>query len=154
MAIQPGLCLTWLETPKTGFLVSRLICVFLSRGSYVDYLHISLYKVTYRVYKPCQKKTCLQGSQPGRTRNYYSNWQKSWNYCKVPKFSDARKLGCKLPKIQTKSPNLNVFCQKHANGIVNSEDPDQTAPRIVNSEDPDQTAPRIANSEDPDQTAQ
>ena len=31
-------------------------------------------------------------------------------------------------KIQTKRPNLKVFCQKHANGIANSEDPDQTAP--------------------------
>ena len=31
---------------------------------------------------------------------------------KVPKFSDARKLCCYLPKIQTESPNLRVFCQK------------------------------------------
>ena len=23
---------------------------------------------------------------------------------------------------------MNVFCQKHANGMANSEDPDQTAP--------------------------
>ena len=36
---------------------------------------------------------------------------------------------CNSPKIQTKRPNLKVFCQKHANGIANSEDPDQTAPR-------------------------
>ena len=49
-------------------------------------------------------------------------------YRKVPKFSDARKLCCNLPKIQTKSPNLRVFSQKDANGIANSEDPDQTAP--------------------------
>ena len=40
-------------------------------------------------------------------------------YHKVPKFSDARKLCCNLPKI---------FRQKDANGIANSEDPDQTAP--------------------------
>ena len=33
-----------------------------------------------------------------------------------------------VPKIQTKSLNLCVFCQKDANGIANSEDPDQTAP--------------------------
>ena len=31
-------------------------------------------------------------------------------------------------ELQTKRPNLKVFCQKHANGIANSEDPDQTAP--------------------------
>ena len=49
------------------------------------------------------------------------------NYHKVPKFSDARKLCCNLPKIQTKRPDLRVFCQKDANGIANSEDPDQTA---------------------------
>ena len=49
-------------------------------------------------------------------------------YRKVPKFSDARKLCCNIPKIQTKSQNLRVFCQKDANGIANSEDPDQTAP--------------------------
>ena len=48
-------------------------------------------------------------------------------YRKTPKISDARKLSCNLPKIQTKRPNLWVFCQKDANGIANSEDPDQTA---------------------------
>ena len=50
------------------------------------------------------------------------------NYRKVPKFSDTRKLSCSLPKIQTKRPNLKVFCQINANGIANSEDHDQTAP--------------------------
>ena len=49
-------------------------------------------------------------------------------YCKVPKFSDARKLRCNLPKIQTNRPNLSVFRQKDTDGIGNSEDPDQTAP--------------------------
>ena len=49
--------------------------------------------------------------------------------CKVPKFSDARKLCCNLPKIQTERPNLKVFCQKDANEIANSVDPDQTAPQ-------------------------
>ena len=50
-------------------------------------------------------------------------------YHEVPKFSDAKKLCCNLPKIQTKRPNLWVSCQKDANGIANCEDPDQTAPR-------------------------
>ena len=49
-------------------------------------------------------------------------------YRKVPKFSDANKLGCNLPKIQEKRPNLRVFHQKDADVIANSEDPDQTAP--------------------------
>ena len=51
------------------------------------------------------------------------------NYHKAPMFSDARKLCCNLPKIQTKEPNLRVFHQKDANGIANSVDPDQTAPQ-------------------------
>ena len=50
-------------------------------------------------------------------------------YRKVPKFSDARRLCCNLPKIQTKRPNLRVFHQKDANGIANIENSDQTAPR-------------------------
>ena len=51
-------------------------------------------------------------------------------YRTVPKFSDARKLCCKLPKIQTKRPNHRIFCPKDANGIAISEDPgDKTAPR-------------------------
>ena len=49
-------------------------------------------------------------------------------YRKASKFSDPRKPCCNKPKIQTKMPNLRVFCQKHANGIANSEDPDQTTP--------------------------
>ena len=48
-------------------------------------------------------------------------------YRKVPKFSDAKKLKCNLPKIQTKRPNFRVFSSNDANGIANSEDPDQTA---------------------------
>ena len=47
---------------------------------------------------------------------------------KVPKFSDTRNFCFNLRKSQTKRPNLKVFCKKHANGIANSEDPDQTAP--------------------------
>ena len=52
----------------------------------------------------------------------------SYSTTKVPKFSDARELCCKQPKIQTKMPNLKIFCQKDANGIANSKDPDQIAP--------------------------
>ena len=43
-------------------------------------------------------------------------------------FWKPKKLGFNLPKIQTKRPNLRILRQKDANGIVNSEDPDQTAP--------------------------
>ena len=49
-------------------------------------------------------------------------------YRRVPKFSDTRKLCCNLPKIQINRQNLMIFRLKDANGIANSEDPDQTAP--------------------------
>ena len=50
-------------------------------------------------------------------------------YCKVPKFLDARKCCCNLPKIQEKRPNpIRIFRQKDADGLANSADPDQTAP--------------------------
>ena len=49
-------------------------------------------------------------------------------YRMFPKFLDARKLCCNLPKIQENRPNLRVFHHKDADGIANSEDPDQTAP--------------------------
>ena len=52
---------------------------------------------------------------------------KQIRYRKVLKFSNARKLFCNLPKIHTKRPNLRVFRQKDANGIANSEEPDQIA---------------------------
>ena len=52
----------------------------------------------------------------------------SFEYRKVSKFSDTRKLSCNLPKIQTKRQNLLIFRLKDANVIANSEDPDQTAP--------------------------
>ena len=48
-------------------------------------------------------------------------------YRRVPKFSDARNFAVIHPKFK-QTPNPMVFCQKHANGIANSEDPDQTAP--------------------------
>ena len=51
-----------------------------------------------------------------------------WNTCrKVPKFWNARNLCLNLPKIQEKRTNSGSFRKKDANGIANSEDPDQTA---------------------------
>ena len=48
---------------------------------------------------------------------------------KVPKFSTLENFNsCNIPDIQTKGPKLWVFRRKDANGIANSEDPDQTAP--------------------------
>ena len=53
------------------------------------------------------------------------------DYRKGPKFLEARKFSCNLPKIQTKRPNLKVFCQMNANGIANSEDPDQSRSSLI-----------------------
>ena len=63
--------------------------------------------------------------------SFFEGSQLVLTYHNVPKFSDARKLCCNLPKIQTERPNLRVvfFCQNDANDIANSENPDQTAPR-------------------------
>ena len=47
------------------------------------------------------------------------------NYLKFLNFWTPK--NCNLPKIQEKRPNLGVF-QKDANGIANTEYPDQTAP--------------------------
>ena len=55
-------------------------------------------------------------------------WILDSSHSKISKFSDAKNICCNLPKIPTKRPNVRVFCQKDANGIANSEDPDQTAP--------------------------
>ena len=73
---------------------------------------------------------CLPSSQSSRILRFVfiSQNHRKDAYCKVPIFSDNRNLCCNLPKIQTKSPNLRVFCQNDANEIANSEDPDQTAP--------------------------
>ena len=49
------------------------------------------------------------------------------NHRKVPKFWDARKPCCNLYLKLKKRPKLKVFNQNDANGIANSEDPDQTA---------------------------
>ena len=72
--------------------------------------------------------SCAGWYVPVQKRVYTLKRSDKKDYRKVPKFSDTLKLCCNLPKIQTKRPNLRVFCQNDANGIANSEDPDQTAP--------------------------
>ena len=52
VAVQPGLCRTWFETPKTGFLTTRLKSLGLSSS------HIN---------GPSHEKTCLLGLRPGLT---------------------------------------------------------------------------------------
>ena len=50
-----------------------------------------------------------------------------WSTVKFLNFRMPKKLCCNLPIIQTKRPNLRVFCQNDACDIANIEDPDQTA---------------------------
>ena len=100
MAVKPRFSGTWSKTPKIGFLRTRLISVLSRENLSIEF------------------QAVIEASLPVGSKDYR----------KVPKFSDARKICCNLPKIQTKSPNLRVFRQKDANGIANSEDPDQTAP--------------------------
>ena len=49
-------------------------------------------------------------------------------YSKSPKFLDTRKLCCNHPKILTNWLYSREMSPKDADGIANSEDPDQTAP--------------------------
>ena len=51
------------------------------------------------------------------------------NTVKFLNFRTPENLAVIYLEFKTKWPNLRVFCQKDANGIANSEVPDQTAPR-------------------------
>ena len=51
------------------------------------------------------------------------------SYRKIPTFSDTYLLYCKHSKIQIKRFYYGVIPPNDANGIANSEDPDQTVPR-------------------------
>ena len=46
MAVQPGLCGTWSETPKTGFLTTRLILYFSYFCSIHAYILLALVKIS------------------------------------------------------------------------------------------------------------
>ena len=74
-----------------------------------------------------RQKLSLNYHQILSNTHFISSAEYQLVYRKVPKFWDARKLCCDLPKIKEKRPNLRVFRQKDANGIANSEDSDQTA---------------------------
>ena len=48
-------------------------------------------------------------------------------YRKVPKFLDAKNFAVIYLKFKQRGQTVGFFHQKDANGIENSEDPDQTA---------------------------
>ena len=101
------------------------------------YIQLSItFIIPHHFYQSCVQLDCfyssvlhtmLYGCLPHQAHGSYTRIRYMY-YHEVPKFSDARKLCCNLPKIQTKRTKLRVFYQKDANGKANSEDPDQTAP--------------------------
>ena len=60
------------------------------------------------------------------TYYYYHSQANLFNYRKVPEFAMQETFA--VIYLKGKRPNLCVFLRKEANGIANSEDPDQTAP--------------------------
>ena len=82
VAVQPGLCRTWTETPKTGFLRTRLIlfCLF------VSYYHKLLINLVSSI--STRKKICLIKGTPSRESlslgfltRYDSNEHVQLHYC-------------------------------------------------------------------------
>ena len=66
IAVQPGLCRTWLETPKTGFLATRLILSARTKGEGRTKTDI----------EPRCEKTGLRGFRPGPTQTGLYNHTK------------------------------------------------------------------------------
>ena len=62
VAVQVGLCLTWSQTPKTGFLVTRLICLLTSIVSASHFLYPSI-----KLIEPRHDKTKM-AVQPAKTQ--------------------------------------------------------------------------------------
>ena len=63
VAVQTGLCQTWSETPKTGFLITRLTCTFSSEVcAYMVNIVVYFFKFenTY-LYNP-QRNSCNVGA--------------------------------------------------------------------------------------------
>ena len=51
-----------------------------------------------------------------------------WFTVKFLNFQTSKNFAVIYLKLKQRGPNIRVFSQKDANGIANSEDPDQTAP--------------------------
>ena len=55
MAVQTGLCRTWSETPKTGFLMTRLICI-VAAFAYISFVEFSITQNTIYVWRKTKKQ--------------------------------------------------------------------------------------------------
>ena len=92
-------CSRWLATDEDDGQIYRDLlvgkgAVDINKGKVCSFLSLSF--AIGRLRSPDSLKT-----------NFMCN---HYTYSKVPKFSDARKLCCNLPKIQTKRPNLRILC--------------------------------------------
>ena len=68
-AIQPGLCRTWSEIPKTGFLTTRLTCLWVPDQVRLCFRGLARgLKFCIKKYEPRCEKTGLRGLRPGPTQ--------------------------------------------------------------------------------------
>ena len=84
-----------------------------------------------------KKKKRAKSGQINEKENLNMNEEEKDDRCsevsttvKVLNFSDTKKRWCNHPKIGTKWPYSREMPPKDADGIANSEDSDQTAPRV------------------------
>ena len=85
---------TWSETPKTGFLTSRLILL------YVYQCWVMLHIILQLLSKPRREKTGLRGFRPGPTQTGLRNYSmrlETWN------FRFRKYMGCTLRVAKTKT---------------------------------------------------
>ena len=121
VAVQPGLCWTWSETPKTGFLTTRLICCCTYLG------HLGLYSLSlesldgnfcclagFKVYKTIACKKKKKTERGTDTIEFLNFWTPTKYTVNTLKFKIWFRHG--------------VIPPNDVNGIANNEDPDQTAP--------------------------
>ena len=80
VAVQPGLCQTRSETPKTGFLTTRLIScrsgflmIILALDKWQSKMQMLLMNVEQKPIEPRCEKTSFQGFRPGPTKTRLCN---------------------------------------------------------------------------------
>ena len=76
MVVEPGLCRTWSETPKTVFLTTYMTSLLGNFGVGFDtvymYYHQNLAtsdEIIMTLSEPLHEKTCLRGFRPGPTQS-------------------------------------------------------------------------------------
>ena len=76
MAVQPGLCRTWSETPKTGFLTTRLILLPFLWLMLIAYRPTTLIMLETRPFRDnCKNVIIIQQI------THRKPWKKKWKLC-------------------------------------------------------------------------